>query len=231
MTPVAVFTWKGPVKLLRADLHIHTEYSMDCSTPLEKIISRCLETGINCVAIADHGTIEGALKMQSLAPFPVIIAEEILTPHGEIMGMFLKETIPSGLSAPEAISQIKAQDALVCIPHPFDKIRHSGLNSNMIEEMAGQLDVIEVFNARSLIHQPSTKAQMFAEKYGIGQSAGSDAHTLLEIGNACVEMPEFNGKGDFLQALAKGTICGHRTNPLIHFASGWTRLKSKLKDH
>lgn len=231
MTPVPVFTWKGSVKLLRADLHIHTEYSMDCSTPLDKLISRCVETGINCVAIADHGTIEGALKMQSLAPFTVIIAEEILTPHGEIMGMFLKETISSGLSVAEVISQIRAQDALVCIPHPFDKIRHSGLNSNMIEEMAGQIDVIEVFNARSLTRQPSTKAQAFARKHGIAQSAGSDAHTVVEIGNACVEMPEYNDKGDFLQALAKGRICGHRTNPLMHFASGWTRLKSKLKDH
>jgi len=53
--------------MLKADLHIHTEYSMDCSTPLEKIISRCQELGINCIAIADHGTAEGALKMQKIA--------------------------------------------------------------------------------------------------------------------------------------------------------------------
>ena len=215
--------------MLRADLHIHTEYSMDCNTPLEKVIRRCLETGINCVAIADHGTIEGALKMQAMAPFPVIVAEEILTPHGEIMGMFLKEGIPSGLSVEQTISRIKAQDALVCIPHPFDRLRHSGLNSNIIEEIAGQVDIIEVFNARSLTHQPSTKAQMFAEKYDILGSAGSDAHTIYEIGNAYVEMPEFNGKDDFLQALAKGKISGHRTNPLIHFASAWAKLKSRSK--
>ncbi len=214
--------------MLKADLHIHTEYSMDCDTSLEKVIRRCLETGINCVAIADHNSIEGALKMQRLAPFPVIVAEEILTPHGEIMGMFLKEWIPSGLSVEEVISRIKAQDALVCIPHPFDRIRHAGLNSAIIEEIAGQIDVIEVFNSRSLSHQPPTKAQLFAEKYSILQSAGSDAHTVHEIGNAYVEMPEFNSKDDFLQALAQGKICGHRTNPLVHFISGWAKLKSKL---
>jgi len=214
--------------LLRADLHIHTEYSKDCNTPLEKVISRCLDIGINCIAIADHGTIEGALKMQSLAPFPVIVAEEILTPHGEIMGMFLKEEIPSGLSVEQTVSRIKAQDALVCIPHPFDRLRHSGLNSHMIEELVEDIDIIEVFNSRSLLSYPVAKVVMFAEKYGIPQSAGSDAHTVQEIGNAYVEMPEFNGKDNFLQALAEGKIFGHRTNPLIHFASAWAKLKSKL---
>ena len=225
MTLVRVFIWKGLVKLLRADLHIHTEYSMDCNTSLEKVIRRCQETGINCVAIADHGTVEGALKMQSLAPFPVIVAEEILTPHGEIMGMFLKEGVPSGLSVEQAISRIRAQDALVCIPHPFDRLRHSGLNGDMIEEIAEQIDVIEVFNARSLTHQPSTKAQVFTEKYSIPGSAGSDAHTVYEIGNAYVEMPEFNGRDDFLNALAKGKFYGHMTNPITHFASLWARVK------
>lgn len=227
-TPAPASTWKGAGRLLRADLHIHTRYSMDCNTPLDKIISRCHETGINCVAIADHGTAEGALKMQRLAPFPVIVAEEILTPHGEIMGMFLQETIPSGLSVEESISRIKAQDGLVCIPHPFDRMRHSGLDGNILETIADQIDIIEVFNSRSLTHQPSAKSQLFAEKYGIAQSAGSDAHLVSEIGKACVEMPEFNGRDDFLQALARGRICGQRTNPITHFASTWTRLINKL---
>jgi len=201
---------------------------MDCNMPLEKVISRCLETGINCIAIADHGTIEGALKLQSLAPFPVIVAEEILTPHGEIMGMFLKEGIPSGLSVEQAISRIRAQDALVCIPHPFDIFTRHGLGGRMVEEMVGQIDVVEVFNARSPILGRSAKALAFAEKYGIPKSAGSDAHTPNEIGNAYVEMPEFNGKDDFLQALVKGKIVGHRSNPLVHFASTWAMLKNRI---
>jgi len=104
--------------LLKADLHIHTKYSPDCNTSLEQIISRCQQTGINCIAVTDHGTIEGALKMQSIAPFVIIVAEEILTPRGEIMGMFLKEGIPSGLSVEETISRIKAQDALVPLMIP-----------------------------------------------------------------------------------------------------------------
>jgi len=201
---------------------------MDCKMPLGKVINRCLERGINCIAIADHGTIEGALKMQTIAPFPVIVAEEIMTPHGEIMGMFLEDGIPSGLSVSETIFRIKAQGALVCIPHPFGVLGWRGFNSKMIEEIAGEIDVIEVFNSRTPFLWYSAKAQAFAQKYGIPKSAGSDAHTPNEIGNAYVEIPEFNGKDDFLNALVKAKICGQKTNPLIHFGSVWARLKRRL---
>lgn len=214
--------------MLKADLHIHTKYSMDCNTSLEKIIERCQELGVSCIAIADHGTIEGASKMQSLAPFTVIVAEEILTHHGEIMGMFLKESIPSGLSVEQTISQIRAQGGLVCIPHAFDLFRPSALGAKVVEELAEQIDVMEVFNSRSPLLRSSAKAQVFAEKYDITKSAGSDAHTIDEIGHAYVEMAEFKGKDDFLQVLAKGKISGYRTNPLTHFSSTWAKLKKRF---
>jgi len=214
--------------LLKADLHIHTEYSMDCNTSLQEIIDCCLRIGINCIAIADHGTIEGALKMKSIAPFRVIVAEEILTPHGEIMGMFLEEGIPSGLSVNETISRIRAQGGLICIPHPFDTFRQSALDNKIMEEIVEQIDVIEVFNSRSPLLRSSTRAKIFAEKYGIAKSAGSDAHTSPAIGDAYIEMPEFNGRDDFLNALVKGKIYGHRTNPLTHFNSVWLRFKRRF---
>ncbi len=201
---------------------------MDCNTPLEKIITRCQELGISCIAIADHGTAEGALKMQAIAPFPVIVAEEILTHHGEIMGMFLKETIPSGLSVEETIKRIRSQDGLVNIPHPFEIIRGSSLNGRITEEIAGQIDVMEVFNARSPSSASSAKAQAFAQKHGIAQGAGSDAHTLHEIGSAYIEMAEFNGKEEFLQALARGTIYGHRSSPAVRLYSTWAKIKNQF---
>ena len=234
LIPVRVATWKGLIKietkLLKADFHIHTRYSMDCDTPLDKIINRCLEVGVNCIAIADHGTAEGALEVQRLAPFPVIVAEEILTPYGEIMGMFLKETIPSGLSVEQTISQIRAQGGLVNIPHPFDMFRgFGGLDGKELKTLIGQIDTMEVFNAREPFNGPSVKAQAFARKYDIPGTAGSDAHTIGEIGHAYVEMPEFEGRDDFLQALRAGRIVGRRTTPFIHFLSTWEKLKSVIK--
>ena len=214
--------------MLKADLHIHTEYSIDCNTPLEKIISRCLELGINCIAIADHGTVEGALKMQEMAPFPVIVAEEIMTHHGEIMGMFLQETIPSGLSVGETLARIRAQDGLVNIPHHFETIRGSSLNGKVIEAIAEQIDLMEVLNSRSPFPANSNKALAFARKYGLAQSAGSDAHTIYEIGHAYVEMPEFNNKDEFLHALAQGQIKGRRSSMIMRVFSTWAKLKNQF---
>ncbi len=216
--------------MLRADLHIHTEYSMDCKMPLQQVIDRCLEKGINCVAIADHGTIEGALKLKEMAPFLVIIAEEILTPHGEIMGMFLTETIPSanGITVDEAITRIQAQGGLVNVPHPFDTFRGSALDSGVLYRVAEQLDLVEVFNARTLVRNNSTKARNFALKYGKPGSAGSDAHTPLEIGNTYVEMAEFNTKEEFLKSLAAGKLHGNQTNPLKYLLNIMVRLRNKF---
>jgi predicted metal-dependent phosphoesterase TrpH len=197
---------------------------MDCTTPLDKIVERCLELNINCITIADHGTIEGALKLKKIAPFTVITAEEILTPDGEIMGMFLEESIPSGISVSEAISEIRAQNGYICVPHPFDIFRPSALGSNILNKIVDQIDVIEVFNARTLPFKNQKRANAFAEKYRKYKSAGSDAHTLQEIGNAYVEMPEFTNKDDFIRSLAQGKINGHKTNPMTHFVS----LKNKI---
>jgi len=216
--------------LIKADLHVHTEYSPDCNTPLAIIIDHCREIGIDCLAVSDHNTIEGALKMQDIAPFLVIVAEEILTPRGEIMGMFLKENIPAGLSVAATISRIRAQGGLVAVPHPFDRFRQSALDSEITRGLAeqGEIDIIEVFNSRTPLYSSSARAERFAKKYGIPGSAGSDAHTIRAIGNAYVEMPEFNGREDFLNALAEGTVFGRRTNPLVHISSVLARLKSKL---
>jgi predicted metal-dependent phosphoesterase TrpH len=214
--------------LIKADLHIHTEYSVDCTMSLEQIVARCLEVGINCLGVTDHNTIAGALKLKEIAPFPIIVGEEILTLDGEIIGFFLSHEIPSKLSVEETVAQIKAQDGLVCIPHPYDRLRLSVFRDQVFEDIMPKVDIIEAFNARSLSLGSSTRAWQLVQKYGKIASAGSDAHTLPEIGNAYVEMPEFNGKGEFLASLAKGKISGNKSNPTAHFVSTWNRLKKRL---
>jgi len=216
--------------LLKADLHIHSNYSFDCGNTLEGIVKSCLNTGINCIAISDHGTAQGALKMKNLAPFEVIIAEEILTPYGEVMGMFLKETIPTNISIEEAISRIREQDGIVCIPHPFDKYNRCGLGKKVLEKFIQDIDVIEVFNARSPLPWNSSQSLSFARHHNKAKSAGSDSHTLGEIGTTYIEMPEFKNRKDFLDALNKGKIHGHMANPLVHFGSLWARLRKREKD-
>jgi predicted metal-dependent phosphoesterase TrpH len=211
--------------LFKADFHIHSKYSMDSKTTLEQIIQTCQRKGLNCIALSDHGSIEGALKIKQIAPFYVIVAEEILTDRGEIMGMFLKEKVPSHLSLEESIRRIKNQGGLLCAQHPFDKVRADALKMEVMQEIAGEIDVVEAFNARTLFKDSSRMANDFAREHHLPCTAGSDAHASYEIGNAYVEMPEFNDKESFLKALTQGKIHGHRTNPLARVSSVLARLK------
>jgi predicted metal-dependent phosphoesterase TrpH len=216
--------------MLKADLHMHTKYSFDCTTTPQAIIRRCQKLGINCVAVADHGTVEGALRVKDIAPFRVIVAEEILTPLGEIMGMFLTESIPSSITVEEAFRRIKAQNGLVCLPHPFDSMR--GINDrgfNEITRLLPQVDVVEVFNSRAMrLGGSNAKALAFAKKHSMLQTAGSDAHTAGEIGHAYVEMPEFDDLESFRQSLAQGRVYGRHTCPMIHVVSTLKTLRKRI---
>lgn len=195
--------------------------------PLEVIVEHCLKIEINCIALADHNSIEGALRLQEIAPFTVIVAEEIMTSDGEVMGLFLSEEIPRGLSAEETIARIKKQGGLVNIPHPFGRWPLDYYKKLTSPEIMEKLDMIEVFNARTPFPNSSSKAYELARKYGLPGGAGSDAHTYSEIGRAYVEMTEFSGPEEFLSSLAQGKIIGHRSSPLIHLASTWAKIKKR----
>ncbi len=201
---------------------------MDCLTPLEQIVDRCLELGINCIAVADHHTIAGALKLREIAPFKVIVAEEVLTPVGEIMGLFLSEAVPRGLSPQETISQIRSQGGLVAIPHPFGRSLPWNTNPLTSAEILSQVDIIETLNSRTPFSSSIARAWKLAKEQQKVASAGSDAHTLGEIGRAYVEMPEFNGPDDFLSSLAQGKIFGQQSSYLAHFASMWARIRKRI---
>jgi predicted metal-dependent phosphoesterase TrpH len=203
---------------------------MDCQTTPEQLIERCQKMGINCIAVSDHGSAEGGLVLQKMAPFKVIVAEEILTPNGEIMGLFLKETIPTKIPVAEAIKRIKDQGGLVSIPHPFDPLRGLKMDKAAIEKLAGQIDLVEVFNARGPFAGPVAKAKALALAHNLPGIAGSDAHYTFEIGYTFVEMPEFNGKDEFLSALKNATIHRQRASFAVYLRTGWARLlKNVLK--
>ncbi|MBT9163618.1 MAG: phosphatase YcdX [Chloroflexi bacterium] len=213
---------------MKVDLHIHTCYSPDCNSSLESIIDRCQKLGIGCIAITDHDTIEGALKMRQMAPFPVIIGEEVMSSDGEIMGYFLTAEIPAGLPAEEVINRIKAQGGLVCLPHPFDGFGRFPLEASKRESLLSEIDIIEVFNARSLSLSYSKKARTLVRQNGILASAGSDAHAPREIGKAYVEMPAFDGPGEFKIALGKGKIFGQKNGVKDHLLTTLGTLTKRL---
>lgn len=214
---------------IKVDLHIHTCYSPDSLTPLEVVIAAALDRSLGALAITDHNAIEGGLALQRIAPFPVIVGEEILTTEGDIIGLFLREFIPPKLTPAQTIARIREQGGMVYIPHPFD-FRRSALPEPVLRAILAQVDAIEVLNARTLLPALNERAQHFAHKHGLLCGAGSDAHTAAEIGQAYVEMPPFTDKESFLHSLAAARVYGTLSLPHVHLFSTWAKMRKKKGD-
>jgi hypothetical protein len=214
--------------LLKADLHTHTYFSPDTLTSPKKYVQTCLKRRINCVAVNDHNDIGGALAVQKLASLRVIIGEEVKSSEGEIIGLFLQEEVPGGLSPEETVRRIKEQGGLVCIPHPFDRFRGERLAEAALRRILPQVDIIEALNARTTLRVDNQRAVRFAQEHDLAMSAGSDAHSAWELGQACVEMPDFEGPREFLQALRQGRIVGRLSHPLVHLWSRCALLRRRL---
>lgn len=214
-------------RTLRADLHIHTHFSADAITSPRRLVQECRRRGLNCLAVTDHNTIRGALAVRELADFPVIVGEEIRTRAGEMIGLFLTEEIPPGLSPQETIERVKAQGGLVGIPHPYDRLR-SALSHQEMARLADQIDFIEAMNARITFPGDNGRASRFAREHALPVSAGSDAHSPWEVGRCYVEIRPFQGPEDFLVALQGARLGGGLSSPLVHLVSRYAALRRWL---
>ncbi len=215
--------------MLKADFHMHTDYSPDSIMSPQSMVDRCVKVGLNCIAVTDHNTVQGALEVQRIAPFRVIIGEEINSTDGEITGLFLSEGIPRDLTPLETAQRIKEQGGLVSIPHPFDSLRRSVITSSALEAIIPYADIVEVFNSRNSWDSANQRAHELAVEHGLLTSGVSDSHTTWELGRTYVEMPDFDGTPEgFKEALAQGTIVAKKTNPLIHVVSTATKLKRRF---
>ena len=209
---------------MRVDLHCHTCYSPDALTRFDGLLRWMDRRHIHRVAGTDHNTAAGALAFQARAPDRIIVGEEILTNAGELLALFLHETVPPGLTPEESIARVRAQGGLVGASHPLDRARTDAIGAQVLEALAPQLDFVEVFNARAVRRHDNLAALQAARRLGLPGSAGSDAHSAFEIGRAYVEMPAFDDPASFLIALAAGQAHGRESSPLIHLLSVYARL-------
>jgi len=192
------------VTAVRVDLHVHSAASWDCAVPPLEAALRCRSLGLSPVFLTDHDTIAGAVELRRADPSATVVGQEVTTTAGELIGLFVEEPIEPRLGPEEAARRIRAQGGLVYLQHPYDSNRRS-IPEEAIEGLAGSIDVVEVFNGRS-DEVANRRAEELCEILGAAAGAGSDAHTLEEIGAVYVEMPAFSGPRDFLAKLDRATI-------------------------
>jgi predicted metal-dependent phosphoesterase TrpH len=204
-----------------ADLHMHTNWSSDCQTPVEELLDHAEAEGLGAIAITDHNVFGGALEAVDMAngrDLIVIPGEEVKTDaHGEVIGLFLEHEIPRGLSFADTIDAIRVQGGLVYLPHPFDRV-HTIPEPATVHRHLADIDVLEVYNARLLFEAYNDEALRFARKYGLTMGAGSDAHVLQGVGTGAVRMRSFEGPEEFLISLRSAEIV-RRPRSLLYLQS------------
>jgi len=191
------------------DLHMHTDWSHDCSIPAEELVDHAEAIGLGGIAVTDHNVFGGALAAVEIArsrELIVVPGEEVKTDdQGEVIGLFLEEEIPRGMTFADTIAAIREQGGLVYLPHPFDRM-HSIPDPATVHRHLAEIDVFEVYNARLLRDSFNDEALRFARKYRLLQGAGSDAHVLQGVGTGAVRMRRFDGPEEFLLSLRTAEI-------------------------
>lgn len=208
--------------------HIHTKYSHDSLLPFFLLYNKCVECGIQYIAITEHNNIQGAKAFQAYCKkrgdrIKVILGEEILTTGGEIIGLYIHECIPAMRTPAETVKLIKEQGGLVYIPHPYDEKRYKTvLKERYISELKDQIDCIECYNGRNFSERYGIEQCRIAEKYGIPKVIGADAHTYFEVGRNYMEMDvPIDNKKAFLKALQSVSFF---PSPCLSFCHILTRL-------
>jgi predicted metal-dependent phosphoesterase TrpH len=202
--------------LIDIDLHMHTDHSSDCATPVEVLIETARDRGFGAIAITDHNEVSGAFAAakvaEGLGDFKIIIAEEVKTAEqGEVIGLFIKEKIPRGMTMAETIAEIRRQGGLVYVPHPFDRM-HSVPDYEHLLDMVEEIDLIEVFNPRVAITSFNEEAERFARKYNITPAAGSDNHVAQGLGSVRIRLHDFDGPEEFLESMRDAEITRRHKN-------------------
>jgi predicted metal-dependent phosphoesterase TrpH len=195
---------------VRVDLHSHTMWSGDSTTTPDELVEAVQASGLDVLCITDHNSLAGALELRDAVPCRVVVGEELRTPKGEIIGLFLTERIPAGTGHVVAARAVRDQGGLVYVPHPFDPMRRN-LADGALRELAelGLIDAVEVLNSKTSLASLNQKAAEFAEEFGLAAGAGSDAHVPDALGAAYVEMDDFTDAPSFLRSLRQGRVVGH----------------------
>ena len=213
---------------VHVDLHMHTDHSPDCATPVGTLLETAKRVGLGAIAITDHNEISGALEARERANgIKVIVAEEVKTAdQGEVIGLFIEEKIPRGMTLQETIAEIRRQGGLVYVPHPFDRM-HAVPDYLHLLDIVEDIDAIEVFNPRVAFSAFNEEAARFAAKYRIVAGAGSDSHVAQGLGSVKIRMRDFDGAEEFLESLRDADIVRKKQSLLYVQALKFLQTRGK----
>ena len=213
--------------LWHVEFHAHTRASPDAWPTPAALVRRARQVGLHRVFVTDHNALAGARQAHALAPEVALVGLELKTREGELLAYFVQEMVPPGLPPLEALDALKAQGALVALPHPLDP-RRGHWRPETLERLAPLVDAVEVFNARTLSPRANRAAADLARRYGLPMLVGSDAHTLGELGRCRVVLPPFHDAESLRESLRKAHFITRRAPLWVFVASRAAYLAYRL---
>jgi hypothetical protein len=215
----------------RADIHCHTHYSgynrvgvvpfPESVTPPAAMVARAAKLGLDVLCVTDHNAIKGAHIARAYAKeagmsLDVVVGEEVSTSDGEVLGLFIGELIPRGLTASETVDRIHDQGGLAVAPHPFSyQCPSLGFKIDGLP-----LEGVETLNAGHRDKYVNKIADMLCAK-GLARTGSSDAHTVKTLGNAYTIF-EGGSSEELYKSIKNGrTRSGGSSNGLSDYI-GWS---------
>ena len=186
--------------VVKADLHVHSTYSPDSIITPQDLVYYAKKYELNAVAVTDHNSVEGALRIAKETDLLIIPGIEVSSRNGHIVGLNLSEVIPRGLSVEETVERIHIAGGIAVACHPFALFKGS-----LKEKVSSSFDAIETINARAFpFGRSNRKAAEAAERFNLSRVAGTDAHYGPQIGLAYTVIDSEPNVQDIAKAIVKG---------------------------
>lgn len=186
---------------LKIDLHVHTCYSSDGITTPRAVVAYSKRRGLNGVAITDHDTVDGALKLLGKTDLIIVPGIEVTALDGHVLALNVTKPITPNLALSETIQRIHEAGGIAAVAHPVTLFK--GWRST---DTIPNFDAIEVINSAAFPFSLSTHlSRKLAVRLNLPQIAGSDAHYGAEIGFAYTLINADPEVDEIVHAIKNGT--------------------------
>ncbi len=185
---------------MKIDLHVHSYYSADSSITPEELVFYAKKRGLDGVAVTDHESLDGALKIAKEADFLIVPGMEVAAVGGHVVGLGLRQSVASHLGVDETVDRIHRSGGIAVACHPTGFLK-GGLGSRV----SSGFDAVEVINSSAIPFGYSVKRnERIASALGKPRVAGSDAHYGPEIGLAYTLVNAESNVEEVVKAIGKG---------------------------